>query len=630
MISTRSFLIVIVFTLSSCAAPVSQVSSSPTTLPSLALVGTPTQIPTQTHSLPSPSPEAALQTLPQAATPTLEPTVTPKPVSLNIDTAPTFQTIRESYYDGGEGKGFASSLSPDARLVAFAGCENGSSSYCTKSVFRLIDADTGQMIRDLESLSPVIEVLIFSPDGKVLAAAGCDITLALYGEVDTICDKPRAWLVDPNTGKMLYEMKGYQSNVTSMVFSLDGTKLYTSVIFSRNSGKGDYSIHIYDVATGKVVNTLVPQIESWLNLSFTLSLSPDGRYLITDAVDLGDYYSSFVEWWDVQDPAHPRSVAKVGYATPFSVNPENTRLIVQNPQDKTLGLYNLDTGAMVKPIPVLNASSLEGFDFVNDGNTLLLDYGTELDIIRIDTGDTIKRIKPGYALLPPKYKFSPDHRFMLTMGYLFNGGEEVTKSMSIWDTSTWQEVPLPVYPTDGISSNKISFNSDLTRLYALSDFYTSASIVIWGFPDASQNDAENALTQYFNLLADGSYAQAAGLMAWDAQHAYLDNIKSKLPNLDLGDLPAVLKELCNDPVYPCLPVKDVLYRSQLAEGDFRFVINFRASDGNVAPWPLCKNISMSEDCTHRNGMFVYEVIKKADGSFSIMNGLPPSIDLQLK
>jgi WD40 repeat protein len=560
----------------------------------------------------------------------LEPTVSPSPVSLNIDTAPAFQAIRESYYAGGEGKGFASAVSPDAHLVAFAGCENGSSSYCTKSVFRLINADTGQVIRDLESLSPVIEVLTFSPDGKVLAAAGCDITLALYGETDTICDKPRAWLLDPITGKALYEMKGYQSNVTSMVFSPDGTKLYTSVIFSRNSGKGDYSIHIYDVATGNVISTLVPQIETYLNLSFTLNLSPDGRYLITDAVDLGDYYSSFVEWWDVQDPVHPRTVARVGYSTPFRISPEDTRLVAQTPQDKTLELYNLDTGKLVKPIPVLNSSNLEGFDFVNDANTLLLDYGTELDIIRIDTGETIKRIKPGYDLLPPKYKFSPDHRLMLTMGYLFNGGEEVTKSMSIWDTSTWQEVLLPVYPTDGLSSSTISFNSDLTRLYALSDFYTSASIVTWGFPDASQTEAENALVQYFNLLASANYAQAAGLIAWDDQHSFFDMIKSKLPKLDLGNLPAVLKDLCTDPVYPCLPVKDVLYRAQLADGDFRFVINFRAPDGNIAPWPLCANIPMSEDCTHRSGMFVYEVIKKEDGTFSMLNGLPPSIDLQLK
>jgi hypothetical protein len=74
----------------------------------------------------------------------------------------------------------------------------------------------------------------------------------------------------------------------------------------------------------------------------------------------------------------------------------------------------------------------------------------------------------------------------------------------------------------------------------------------------------------------------------------------------------------------------VLYRAQLADGDFRFVINFRAPDGNIAPWPLCANIPMSEDCTHRSGMFVYEVIKKEDGTFSMLNGLPPSIDLQLK
>jgi hypothetical protein len=202
--------------------------------------------------------------------------------------------------------------------------------------------------------------------------------------------------------------------------------------------------------------------------------------------------------------------------------------------------------------------------------------------------------------------------------------------MSTWDTSTWQEVPLEVYPTDTLAGNRIlSFTSDMTRLFAVSDFYTSASIVTWGFPDASQKDAEDALVQYFNLLANGSYVQASGLLSWDAQHAYFDMIKSKLPNLDLGDLTAVLKELCADPAYPCMPVRDVIHRSQLAIGDFQFVVDFKAPDGNIAQWPLCEKIPMNVDCFHRGGMFVYEVIQKEDGSFTIVNALPPSIELRL-
>lgn len=85
MNSTRSILIVLIYALSSCAAPVSQVSSSPTTSPPLAFVGTPTQIQTQTNSLPAPSSEAAVQTLTWTATPTLVPNVSPSPVSLNVE-----------------------------------------------------------------------------------------------------------------------------------------------------------------------------------------------------------------------------------------------------------------------------------------------------------------------------------------------------------------------------------------------------------------------------------------------------------------------------------------------------------------------------------------------------------------
>jgi DNA-binding beta-propeller fold protein YncE len=488
------------------------------------------------------------------------------------------------------------------------------------------------MIRDLESRSPVIEVLKFSPDGRYLAAAGCDRTLVLYGQPETICDNPRAWLVDTTTGKLLFEMKGYTSNLTSMVFSPDGTKLFTSVIFSRNAGKGDYSIHIYDVPTGTVIATLDPPIQTSSSYMFYLDISPDGRYLVTDALKRGDY-ASFVEWWDVQDPAQPRQVATLHYSYPHSLSPDSSQIIVQNPQDKSLHRYNLDSGALIGAILPPKQVGLHGFDYmsrfqyVSDSSTLLLDYGSELDIISLDSGEMIKSIPVDYVA---RYLFSPDRRLLLTSGYKFNGqGMDVAKSFSVWDTSTWQEVPKTAYMLDDFSyAYLLAFNADQTRLFVISDFITSNRIVTWGFPAAAQKDAEKTLLQFFDLLANGSYAQAVALTRWD-QKDFADFLRKNIPGLFSGaDLTAGLEKMCTDPAFPCRPVRDVLYRSEVAPGQYMFMVDFSAPDGGVEPWPSCSNNPPM--CLYSNSMFRYVVVQRSDGSLVVSDGLPPALILHMK
>jgi hypothetical protein len=184
-------------------------------------------------------------------------------------------------------------------------------------------------------------------------------------------------------------------------------------------------------------------------------------------------------------------------------------------------------------------------------------------------------------------------------------------------------------PDDFSYAYLFAFNSDQTRLYVISDFETSKRIVTWGFPEATQKDAEKTLLQFFNLLADGSYAQAAGLTTWD-QKAFADFLKKTLSLPAPADLTMGLQALCTDPAFPCRPVRDVLYHAQTAPGQYRFMVNFGAPDGSVAPWPPCENIPLSAYCFHRNSMFPYDVIQQADGSLLVSYGLPPSLLLHLK
>jgi len=630
MNSSRLFLLALILSLAGCAAPKAQIPPSPagtSLLPSLAESASWTATPTPTTSLPiAPSKTATLESSP---TSTPRPTAIPTLTSLNIDTAPAFQIIRDSTYAGVESMSFSQAISPNTGQVAFAGCENGTSDSCTISTFRLIDAETGQVIRDLESLSPVIEVLKFSPDGKYLAAAGCNITPALYLQPETVCDQPRTWVVDTTTGKMLFEMKGYTSHLYNLVFSPDGKSLFTSVILFRSAGMGDSFIHIYSVPDGAVLDTLYPPIGAATRMYFMIDISPDGRYLVTDARMQMNSKDSYVEWWDVLDPAHPHQVAVIDHSFLHTISPDSSQIIIQNPEDYSLRRYSLDSGALIGTLSPPKEAGLDGFkyispfQYVNDSNTLLLNDGSAIYIISVADGTMIKNIPVDYLA---SYVLSPDRHLLLTAGYTFPYGLDVSKSFILWDTSTWQAVPVMSSGKDNLDFASTAFNfainSDQTRFFVVSDFTYAKNIVIWGFPQVAQQEAEKTLIQFFDLLAKGNYAQAIALTNWN--QAFIDWLNTNFSGFFSGtDLVADLQKACTDPLFPCRPIRDVLYRSEVAPGQYTFVVDFLGEDGNVEPCQSCKN-----DPTmfmYSNAMFRYGIFQKADGSFVLFDGLPPAL-----
>ena len=208
----------------------------------LAACGSATPSPAQpmstAGSTPAPADAGSPETSPSAggqdAAPTIvltaEPTAIPTPAAITIDMADSFQVLRESYSPEPSMKNVGMSISPDGRMAAVAGCEPEEDDICyDRAVLRLVDIDTGATLFNLDPLSPVIERMAFSPDGSMLAVAGCDLPLYLVGEMDTICDDQRLWAVDTATGETLHEMGDFHSSITSLVWSPDGARLYCGV-----------------------------------------------------------------------------------------------------------------------------------------------------------------------------------------------------------------------------------------------------------------------------------------------------------------------------------------------------------------------------------------------------------------
>jgi len=562
--------------------------------------------------------------------PTAAPTAIPTPAAITIDMAGRFQVLRESYSHEPSMKNIGLSISPDGRLAAVAGCEPEEDDICyDRTVLRLIDIDTGATLFNLDPLSPVIERMSFSPDGSMLAVAGCDLPLYLVGEMDTICDDQRLWTVDTATGDTLHEMGDFHSSITSLVWSPDGARLYSGVQYLTQYNFVDNEISVFDTASGRRLGIVEPAATNCSKM--TLDHSADGRFLVLDfRGDCG--HPSFVQWWDVQDVARPLSIHQEVPANFHRLSPDGKHILTVNSIDNSLRVFDLVTGESVAGFPAVARQFALGEVQYLDAGRLFLDIGGAWQILDLASGEFEPAPQPA-TTQTNRFVLAGDGRTMLTYGYIDSDGL-VTPTLSLWDTTTWQEAPIPAYAMHnpfGLGGQP-RFSDDRTRLVLPPSF--GVSFVVWGSRPPEQADALQVLQEYLGHLAAGEYAEAAGKLvleestAWNALVLDQASVADLVPEVDPGDTAALLEVLCTDPEFPCSPVRDVTVQAQVDKDTYLFAVTFTGPDGQVAEWPACAGVSESMFCSRRDGMFEYYVRRQADGSFRVIGGLPPAIELR--
>ena len=97
---------------------------------------------------------------------------------------------------------------------------------------------------------PSYLAVAFSPDGKILALGGCTQMTGGAGYACLPPGKPVLRLMDAQSGEIIRELPGHTSSITGLVFSLDGKILVSS------SEASDGSIRFWDVSSGSVQRSL--------------------------------------------------------------------------------------------------------------------------------------------------------------------------------------------------------------------------------------------------------------------------------------------------------------------------------------------------------------------------------------
>ncbi|MGH9673884.1 MAG: WD40 repeat domain-containing protein [Bryobacteraceae bacterium] len=206
---------------------------------------------------------------------------------------------------------FDTAVSPDGTLLAVAG-----GTPAVTGAVEIYDAGTRALLRTTARAGDLIMAVVFSPDGKRLAAASADHNI---------------YVVAASSGDRIERLTGHVGPVLSAAYSPDGTILAT--------GSADRSLRLWD-AQGKLLRSLQNHAGAVSGAVF----SSDSQLLYSAAED------ATVRVWVVSNGRMKHIVR--GLEAPvhgLAVTPSRHRLVAAC-ADGGLRIVNVETGAIVRTV----------------------------------------------------------------------------------------------------------------------------------------------------------------------------------------------------------------------------------------------------------------------------------------
>ncbi|HVQ67002.1 MAG TPA: WD40 repeat domain-containing protein [Bradyrhizobium sp.] len=293
-------------------------------------------------------------------------------------------------------------FSPDQRFILSAGGDQA---------LKLWDVGSGRLLRDFEGSEPSsIDEVVFSPHGDYVLAAGAyglrlwnvrtglltrtigdSSRYDLANHAQAVAFSPdgeylvagyrdhRVRLWNSKTGKLLHSLEGHREAVGSVVFSPDGQFIFSA----SRIGLQDAAILQWDARSGAIVRELPIadsrkiSTERHAFIRDALKISPDGRYLFAQGVDLK------CAIWDIVTGGLIKRFTATGLSPDW-------RLIITNAPNGGTELRSLDTGAVIRSFP---ASRMVRFS--PDGRVIgAIDSKLAISLWNVEDGNMMRSFLP--------------------------------------------------------------------------------------------------------------------------------------------------------------------------------------------------------------------------------------------
>jgi WD40 repeat protein len=210
-------------------------------------------------------------------------------------------------------------FSPDGRLLAAAG-------FHMDKIVGVYDVQTGKRVLALEGQTEwEADATVFSPDGKLLASTGTDKQILVW---------------ELATGKLRHQLKNQPYRIAALAFSPDSATLA--------GGGGDRQVRLWDMTTGELRGSL-PGHRDWIA---SIAFSQSGKTIASGSCNWGFHRghgwelpagspAEQSEWrlWDVDSGKLLRTVSAEGRMLCVAISPGGTSLACG--VDKHVLLYDL-------------------------------------------------------------------------------------------------------------------------------------------------------------------------------------------------------------------------------------------------------------------------------------------------
>ena len=271
--------------------------------------------------------------------------------------------------------------------------DNISASVSADGTLRIWDNATGENLQVITVENSLLTDVDFSPNGEQIVVSGTDDMLHLF---------------DVATGELLQSFSGHTDDITSVAFLPSGTELL--------SGGLDHVLRRWDVSTGEEIRTY----EETIGFIFRLSVSSDGQYA---GVAYGD--------------------GLIGNGIP------------DNPRDRSVRLWNLETGEVVHQWQ-LDSGWVRMVDISPDGRYIASgswdrNRGGFIRIWDIETGEEVRTLY-GHSNLVTGVEFTPDSQQIVSVSW--------DRSMRVWQISTGIELQRYDVFDDILLDVSVSYDSD--------------------------------------------------------------------------------------------------------------------------------------------------------------------------
>lgn len=247
----------------------------------------------------------------------------------------------------------------------------------------LWDAATGQPIRHFETSPGVfIHTVALSPDKRYAASGDENGLLTVW---------------DVATGTALQTFTGHTSPILDVGFSPDGKRIVTaSGQPERSISDGDYSVRIWDLATGEEVTRYTGHD----NTVWSASFNPDGQRIVSGSSPLLGTGNRTIWVWEA---ASGKEIARLDGHTDLigtTAFGPNGQWVLSGANDNTVRLWDASTGKEIRQFEghtgfvnkvLLNPDERIAISGSDDDTVRLWDTTTGEEIYRIDDHqDTIQ------------------------------------------------------------------------------------------------------------------------------------------------------------------------------------------------------------------------------------------------